>query len=132
MTDFWPSWRTYRTFGPVHLIDQTGLEYCRLSNATKEDKIYVRECKEDETLGHSDELLDYRIPISVRRGGKKRKPYEGVGPEAGRRLKLMDPINQTVLFTCVVESIGMHFEANEFRSGTRTIGRMHVKQWSAC
>lgn len=132
MADFFPTWRTYRTFGAVHFIDKDGLEYCLLSNATKDDQTYVQECRAEEMLEDNDELLDYRIPISVRRGGKKREPYVEVGPETGTELKLMDPINKTVLFTCVVESISMHFEANEIRSGTRTIGRMKVNQWSPC
>lgn len=128
MADFYPTWRTYRTFGAVHLVDQHGLEYGRLSLTTDSD--YVAQCREDELLLPTDELLDYRIPIAVRRGNAKRPPYTEVGPEAGEELTLMDPMTKAVLFTAVVESIGMHFERNEVRSGTRTIGRVKVTNWT--
>ena len=127
MSDLFPTWRTYRTFGIVHFVDAAGIEYTRLSQSLDErDKHYVADCIEFGSIDSDQEILDFRIPLSMTRAG-----YCGWGPEDDAVLTLrLNEDRTSVVYSCEVVSVGVHTRSNEVRSGTKSIGRCVVRNWS--
>ena len=129
MADLVPTWRTYRTFAPVHFVSSSGIEYSRLSLSLHErDRQYVDDCRDLSLISDNEEILDFRITVKMTRAG-----YSGFGPIADSVLSLREAgsLRPKREFSCVVVSVGIHTRSNESRSGTKSIGRCVVRGLAA-